>query len=189
MIDFETHFKDFFAEVSSGKIEIYNEFSLQHELGLYLRSLLNANYKVQFERPVSYFGLVRHGFEKKEIDIAIYSIDLLERYAVELKYPRNGQHPEQMFKACQDICFVEQLALAGFTRCYFVMVADDPNFYFSKKSSDGIYRYFRQQHPINGVIEKPTGVRDHAFEIKGQYSLIWNNLNVPTKFAIVSVGG
>ncbi len=28
---------------------------------------------------------------------------------LELKYPRNGQHPEQMFSFCKEIAFVEEL--------------------------------------------------------------------------------
>ncbi len=28
---------------------------------------------------------------------------------VELKFPRNGQHPEQMYSFCKDIVFAEQL--------------------------------------------------------------------------------
>jgi hypothetical protein len=34
------HFQDFFAYVAQGKTEIYNEFSLQHELGCYLRFVM-----------------------------------------------------------------------------------------------------------------------------------------------------
>ena len=51
-------------EVATGKVEVYNEFSLQHELGIYLRDQLKKNpeyqnyngYKVQFERNTKYFG-------------------------------------------------------------------------------------------------------------------------------------
>ena len=43
----------FVAEIKSKSIEIYNEFSLQHELGILLRNKIN-NKKVQFERNVGY---------------------------------------------------------------------------------------------------------------------------------------
>ena len=41
----------FVEELKKRKIEVYNEFSLQHELGIYLRNAL-PNYKVEFERYV-----------------------------------------------------------------------------------------------------------------------------------------
>ena len=34
---------------------IYNEFSLQHELGIFLRKRLSNLYKVEFERNASFF--------------------------------------------------------------------------------------------------------------------------------------
>jgi hypothetical protein len=39
---------DFFKSVTSQNIDLYNEFSLQHELGIFLREAL-PTYKVQFE--------------------------------------------------------------------------------------------------------------------------------------------
>ena len=109
MINLLAHAKSFLSDVAKGKAEIYNEFSLQHEFGLYLRPTVGTAFKVQFERPVSFFGLHRGSFVKKEIDISVFASDQSEKYAIELKYSRNGQHPEQMFKACQDIGFLEQL--------------------------------------------------------------------------------
>jgi len=35
----------FFREVESRRVEIYNEFSLQHELGMYLRSEIASDLK------------------------------------------------------------------------------------------------------------------------------------------------
>ena len=46
----------FVTEIKSKTIEIYNEFSLQHELGFFLRNKID-NKMVQFERNVIYFGL------------------------------------------------------------------------------------------------------------------------------------
>jgi hypothetical protein len=188
MLDFNQIIRRFFDAIANGEIEIYNEFSLQHELGIYLRSLAKSGFRVQFERPVSFFGYERKHFEKREIDIAIFSPDLAVKYAIELKYPRNGQHPEQMFKACQDICFIEQLYTAGFTNCYFIMVADDPLFYI-RGANEGIYQYFRGSKLINGIIQKPTGMRDHTIQIEGQYSILWNEVTNITRYALVSMKG
>jgi hypothetical protein len=125
--------------VAQGQVEIYNEFSLQHELGLYLRSTIQ-NAKVQFERNVSFFFPPPFDFLKKEIDISVFSADKANKYcAVELKFPRNGQYPEQMFSFCKDIGFLEQLKRAGFEKAYFIVFADDRLFY--EGSTEGIYAY------------------------------------------------
>ena len=47
---------EFMDMVEIGEIEVYNEFSLQHELGIYLRNRLE-DYKVQFERNTKFFGI------------------------------------------------------------------------------------------------------------------------------------
>lgn len=187
MIDFQVHLRKFFSGVAKGEVEIYNEFSLQHEYGIFLRAMLGSAFKTQFERPVSFFGLAQSGFVKREIDIAAFTPDLSEKYAFELKYPRNGQYPEQMFKACQDICFLEQLCCAGFARCYFVMVADDPLFY-ERGTKTRIYKYFRAGVPIHGRIQKPTGAKDDAVEISGSYLVTWNTVDNGLKYAVVEVG-
>ena len=74
----------FMSLVASGEVEVYNEFSMQHELGIFLRAKLTG-YKVQFERNTKYFGI--SGTVKHEIDIVIYNE--LEKHAIELKYPLN----------------------------------------------------------------------------------------------------
>ena len=56
--------------IEDNQIEIYNEFSLQHELGIFLREQL-PNYKVQFERNTKDFGI--KGTIKHEIDIVVYN--------------------------------------------------------------------------------------------------------------------
>ncbi len=189
MIDFLQRFENFFSLIANDSVEkIYNEFSLQHELGFYLRSSLTENLKVQFERPFSFFGLKRRTFEKKEIDIAVFTPDKSVKYAIELKYPKNGQHPEQMFKACQDICFLEQLCENGFEKCFFAMVADDARFYARTNKTDGIYQYFRGDTPINGIIQKPTGTKDHFVEIRGSYRIIWKNVSEKLKYTVLEIG-
>lgn len=125
--------KKLVADISRGQIEIYNEFSLQHEVGLLLRAEYPRD-KVQFERNISYF-FNRGEFIKKEIDIAVFSPDKSElRYAIELKFPRNGQHPEQMFSFCKDILFAEQLKASGFQRTFLIIFADDKLFFLGMET-------------------------------------------------------
>lgn len=186
MFNLQTCLPDFFARVALS--DLYNEFSLQHELGFYLRQQLGATFKVQFERPISDFTLAQPNlpFVKKEIDIAIFTADPSEKYAIELKFPRNGQHPEQMFKACQDIRFLEQLCEAGFRRGYFLIVVDDKRFYTGGQTT-GIYQYFRAGAMLHGHIQKPTGAKDEAVDIAGTYSINWKEGQGDCRYAVVEV--
>lgn len=142
---------------------------------------------MQFERPVGYFGLNKHNFAKTEIDIVVFDPDKTEKYAIELKFPRNGRYPEGMFDSCTDICFLEQLRQSGFKQCCFIMVADDALFYKRGRTQEGIYRYFRDGEPIHGRIQKPTGKRDHEFQITGSYLIHWNQVHSDTYFASVTI--
>ena len=59
----------FMDRVSKDLIDIYNEFSFQHELGIFIKNNIDEdNYKVQFERNVTFFGLNTKEFIKKEIE-------------------------------------------------------------------------------------------------------------------------
>lgn len=175
---------EFFADVSKGEIEIYNEPSLQYELGCYLRNSARQ-YKVQFERPVSFFGLGKERLAKKEIDIAAFTPDHQDRVAIEVKYPRNGQYPEQMFKFCQDIEFLEQLTDRGFEEGHFVVAVDDPLFW-EGPSATGIYGPFRGRQTLTGTITKPTGKRDEMVKLCGSYGIDWRQAGA-VRYARVSI--
>lgn len=167
MINIKAILSEFMGLVLAGKIEIYNEFSLQHELGIFLREKLR-NFKVQFERNTSFFDI--NGVVKHEIDIVIYN--KTERYAIELKQPRNGQHPEQMFSFIKDIKFMEQLRKKGFNNTYCLTFVQDKLFY-SGANKSGIYNYFRGDTPIHGDITKPTGKKDYVLSVEGEYKIDW----------------
>lgn len=175
MLDVATQIERFFHHVASGDIDLYNECSLQYELAVFLRrSFVSSSYKVQFERPVAFFGLRRSEFIKNEIDITVFSSDQTARIAIEVKFPRNGQYPEQMFRFCQDVAFLEQLVSAGFNAGLFVVAADDPLFYSGGQQS-GIYGPFRGNHPLTGTITKPTGKRDESVHLRGEYNIVWRD--------------
>jgi hypothetical protein len=177
----------FFKFVAEQKIEIYNEFSLQHELGIFLRGYC-PNKKIQFERNVSYFGFEKSKYEKKEIDLVVFSNKNNPDCVVELKYPRNGQYPESMFSFCKDIAFLEQLSDSGFKSAYFIAVVDDSLFY-SGNNKQGIYGLFRDEQIISGKIQKPTGKKDKEINIKGSYKAKWQNVLCKTKYCLIEVGG
>lgn len=81
-MDIKEIIKDFLNKGLPQKLEtsnnedpdIYNEFSLQHELGIYLREHLGENYKVQFERNAKklWGKLKNEDWQKTEIDIFVY---------------------------------------------------------------------------------------------------------------------
>ncbi|MFO7868650.1 MAG: hypothetical protein R6U95_05055, partial [Bacteroidales bacterium] len=49
--------QDFLNSINNNvEDKIYNEFSLQHELGIFLRKKLEDKYRVDFERNKNYFG-------------------------------------------------------------------------------------------------------------------------------------
>ena len=81
---------------------IYNEFSLQFELGYFLRT---EGYNVFFEKNVKDYGFA--GKYKSEIDLVAEKDD--KRYAIELKYPKNGQYPEEMYQFIRDIAFAQHI--------------------------------------------------------------------------------
>jgi hypothetical protein len=176
----------FVATIVSGETEIYNEFSLQHEFGHFLRRHL-LGYLVQFERNVGHFVPAKEGFSKREIDITVFSKDKTElRYAIEVKFPRNGQYPEQMFSFCRDIAFAEQLKEAGFAATAVLIVVDHHGFYRGQGSS-GIYAYFRGGMHVSGRIGKPTGKKDDFVEVKGRHKINWVPMSGDLQYALIEV--
>jgi len=176
---------EFAESVASGRTDVYNEISLQHELGVFLRARL-SNYKVQFERNVSFFFPPQMTFTKREIDVSVFSPDRNElKYAIELKFPRNGQYPEQMFSFCKDIAFAEELNAAGFSAAGLAIFVDDNLFY--KGPAAGIYGCFRGEQPIHGRIQKPTGSRDCEVSVRGSYCVRWQPISGSLMYAVVEV--
>lgn len=172
----------FVDAIRQTRTEIHNEFSLQHELGVAIRSRL-PNQQIQFERNVSFF-FPTEILIKKEIDIAVFSPDKSAlHYAIELKFPRNGQYPEQMFSFCKDILFAEQLKACGFKRTFLIIFADDHLFYSG--NGDGIYGYFRKKKQLNGTIQKPTGKKDERISLKGSYQVQWSDISNNLKYTII----
>lgn len=163
--------ENFIQEIEAGRVEIYNEFSLQHELGVYLRNAL-PQYKVEFERNVKHFNI--SDTIKKEIDIVVYNEN--ERFAIELKHPLNGQYPKQMYSFIKDIRFMEELKQAGFNNTYCLTLVDDKNFYSGNKT-DEIYAFFRAGKSISGTIDKPTGTDIPSVKLAGEYVISWKTCN------------
>lgn len=163
--------RQFIKEIQLDNVEIYNEFSLQHELGIYLRNAL-PNYKVEFERNIKFFEL--SNTIKKEIDIVIYNDN--KKFAIELKHPLNGQYPKQMYSFIKDIRFMEELKEYGFDNTYCLTLVKDKNFY-SGNYTEGIYAFFRTGKTIKGTIEKPTGKDIPSISLSNEYIISWEPCN------------
>ena len=186
LLDLKQLVAKFFSYAEIERIEIYNEFSFQHELGIFLRKELD-NYIIQFERNVSYFSIGSKTI-KKEIDISIFNNDKTEKYAIELKYPLNGQYPEQMYSFVKDLKCMEELKGNGFTKNAVVTLVSDRPFY-EGRNNKGIYKYFRDEYKIYGEIYKPTGTTKgkEYISIKGDYSFTWQHLNEGRKYFIIEI--
>jgi hypothetical protein len=175
----------FMREVQDRRIEIYNEFSLQHELGIFLRGRLPDFWKSEFERPSTHFGISAK-LTKKEIDITLVSSKAEAPIAIELKFPRAGQVPEQMFSTLKDVRFVEQLAEHGFAGGVAIIVAED-SLFWRGRDIDGIYAPFRNGLPAHGRIQKPTGKRDEWVELSGSYEIEWRGHQAGLRYALIQV--
>ncbi len=179
---------DFLNTIEPKAIEIYNEFSLQHELGIYLRNYL-PNYKVQFERNISYF-FDKAQTIKKEIDIVIFDNNKTEKYAIEIKYPRKAAYSRRLYSFVKDIKFMEELKNLGFTETYCLTLVEQAPFY-SGKNNQGIYKYFRDEHKVYGNIKNPiTNPNDKnppSISIDGIYPIIWKNLDGKRKYYLIKI--
>lgn len=186
MTDYVRLFREFFEKIGREEVIVYNEFSLQHELGIFLRDRVRDNL-VQFERNISFFDIPKENSEKKEIDISIFSKDKKKLdCAIELKFPRHGQYPEQMYSFCKDISFMEHIKLNGFSNTFVLILVDDPLFYTGDYSKSP-YSYFRSDCPLSGVVTKPTGKRDSILKIQGSYKIIWQQILDSLKFSIIEI--
>ena len=158
-----------FMSAKDYPINVYNEVSLQHELGFYLRARLSGlGYSVYFEKNIKEYicptDTKKQYFLKKEIDIVIS--DGAEQYGIELKYPRNGQYPKQMEEFLIDIAFIEQLKESGFIGGATLTLVDDPLFYNSGNASGYPYDIFRTNKAL--VIDKGSELKHATGEKKGQ---------------------
>lgn len=126
-------------DIKEGKI--YNEFSLQHELGEFLKMKFKndlnysefKDFKVQYERNVKDFGADEKAdkkkFIKKEMDIAIFKNfeKKSEKYAIELKFPTNRTPDTRMPHFLEDIQFMETVKELGFKTYCLTLVPNNRN--------------------------------------------------------------
>ena len=110
---------------------IYNEFSLQHELGSYLREILkDYNYKIKFEANLKKDYDVHSC--KSECDLLILNQDGNPEYAIELKYLTDDcAVPRRMFQCIEDMIFMNDTVKQNksFIKTYCVVITENSRFY------------------------------------------------------------
>ena len=112
------------------KYKIYNEISLQLELGRYLEDKLEGC-KIFFEIPM--YEEKSDSWHKKEADIVIVKDN--EKYAIELKFSqhKNGRFPENMYDFIKDIKFMEEvLDIKEYTATFNLIVVNSKNYFEGK---------------------------------------------------------
>lgn len=182
----EKYLDDFSELIKNRTIDVYNEFSLKHELGNFLSSKLPENYTIHFDRSVSDFSVKGGETIKIKMDLVIFNSNKNFKYCIATKYPINKQIPLAIYNIIKDFKLLEQLMGHDFTKCYQITLIDDEEF-INGVAKDGIYEYFRTDTPIHGEIFKPTGRNNEKLNIKGHYQMYWQNLEDSRKLSIVEV--
>lgn len=172
---------------------IYNEFSLQFELGVYLR---DKGYKVYFEKNVENEDVCKDndvkGFVKKEMDL--YIIDGEKKYAIELKFPTNGFYIKRMFHFIKDIRFMEQVKkLPNFekTYCLTLVKNDSVGEKFFKGNDTGFFKYFQNKISIpSKEIDDPSKKSKKAKSIilDKERTADWKNINDKFRYYLLPIG-
>lgn len=159
---------------------IYNEISLQNELGIELREIFkNENIRIFFEKNIKNCNIKNeliNEMVKKEIDLFIHDETKDEAYAIELKFIKreNNRVLENLYDFVKDMRFMEQIKENAkeygtkIITAYVLTIVDDAIYMESKnKNSIGIYQYFRNNKDDNNeeffiniceetIIVKPT---------------------------------
>ena len=178
----EDLFRNDITNIDDG--DIYNEFSLQYELGIFLRDCLRPmGYKVQFERNVEFFGGNKKEFIKKEMDIVVFNDDKSEKYAIELKFPPNGCYEKRMHHFVKDIQFMEEVVQSkekeglGFTQTYCLTLISDLAKGEKFRTGEGVKgraaKCFNGANPVEGEFKCKD---EKDLIVKGPYHIKWNQI-------------
>ena len=185
--DLKEHLDDFIKNLKKGeyKDKIYNEYSLQFELGYYLR---DKGYNVFVEKNIEGEHI------KHRTDLFIEDKNNNKKYAIELKYPTNtnGAYPQEMYEFIKEIKFMEEFVDMDSDNnyAYCLTLVDDDKFYSStgKKITDNdtkpYYECFRVSEDSKIIINsgnynRPTGKKkgEYSFKLGKTYETEWKNFS------------
>lgn len=164
----------FLSSSGGGAAPVENERGLQMETGLMFREM---GCLVRFEVSCKVEPLSQSHTkpQKRDIDLLVEAEG--ESLAIELKVPMAGRVPETMFDFYTDVAFIEAVVHKGIaSRGACLIVTSDPGFW-SGTQSQGIYEPMRVPDAVlHGLVGKPTGKRDTAVFVSGQYRPVWRDL-------------
>jgi len=188
---------EFVELIESGKVEIYNEASLQYELAIFLRNKY-PDHKIQLERNISYFGLPKLKFEKKEkfkkkeMDIIIFKDknNLKNAIIIELKaiIEQGKARPVTVFEWIKDLKFLEQLKSEG-AECYSIFFTDEDKFLSGTKNVGNLLKDFRNKK-VEGTYEKhqKSNHEHKPIKLSNSYSFDWKEIkNTKLRYFIIEI--
>lgn len=185
MKNFTQHLKGFFdLYVNDAAIELYNEFSVYHEVGNHLQRLFTADFRINYMRPVQFFDIYAPT-AKTFIDIAIFDEEVDRYHAIEVVFIKDEPHLEKMFEICTGIRFMEELVEYGWRESYVLLIADLP----LERHPDGTHPHplFRGETVIEGEIQSPDERAQTILDIRGSYTIEWNALEDGFHYATIVV--
>ena len=171
---------------------IYNEISLQLELGKYLEKELNRdghnNYKIFFEKNM-YDKDTKYTEQnkadpwiKRKADIVIVDKKNNNKYAIELKFVRkeNFHVPVSMYEFIEDIHFMEQVKeYNNYTETYNLIIVNNKNFFtVSRKNNEKnseTYKYYKIFRNEKEKVIIPNNQEYYNPVEKGKKFKLYNN--------------
>jgi len=181
----EKFFKDPIIDFS----KINNEASLQLEIAIYLRKILQDS-KVSLEIPVNTLvekdpkNLQKKDYCKKEIDIVVEHKGV--QTVLELKFVRKSAgFPMPIYHAIEDVKFCEQILQHTKTKHFITIFLTDHNCVIKsrKKNIKHIYKMFNDENPIIESF-KPENKdtithmkKLKPIELDNDYPIIWKYLH------------
>jgi hypothetical protein len=177
-MDIKRLITEFVELIENDKVEIYNEASLQYELAIFLRNKY-PDYKIQLERNISYFGLDKLEFEKKEMDIIIFKDknNLKEAIIIELKaiIGQNKDRPVTVFQWIKDLRFLEELKSEG-AKCYSIFFTDEDKFLSGTNNVGDLLKNFRNRKVEGTYYKHQNSKKNNKITLDKYYSFDWKEI-------------
>ena len=186
--------EQFFLDEDIDFSNISNEASLQLEIAIYLRKILQDS-KVSLEIPVNTLvekdpkNLQKKDYCKKEIDIVVEHKGV--QTVLELKFVRKSAgFPMPIYHAIEDVKFCEQILQHTKTKHFITIFLTDHNCVIKsrKKNIKHIYKMFNDENPIIESF-KPENKdtithmkKLKPIELDNSYPFKWKNLPNKTDF-------
>lgn len=167
----------FFELIDKGEIEVYNEASVQFELGWYLKKKF-PNSKISLERNISHLKFDKSEFEKSETDILFTDTLNHSHSIIELKAPINQDQvrPVTVFEWIRDLKFLEELTKKGIS-CFSIFITDNNGYLKSNRKTGKLLTDFRNKK-IYGEYQKhvKSSKKNKKIFINNTYQFEWKDI-------------